>query len=406
MTTTATPAGTAAATAADPESALAGYRARVRTALEPFLGQTDTWEREGHLPRELFAALGEAGAFRERWEAGAVGGLPFTRALTDEIAPYNGGAALALSIHSEVFAQALLRFGGPAHADTLRDALDGRAVGCVALTEPGGGSDLYSMATAAVREEDGGWRLTGLKRYTTNVGRATHVLALARTGAGPNAFSLFLVPLDRPGVRVTQFFDTMGMRSADTGGVAFDLRLDASALVGRPHAGLMYTLKLLDYERIAASMGLVSAARAALRLAAAHLRERTQFGKRLFDHQALSQRLADRWAETQAADALIDAACRGARGDQLPHDLVAAAKLVAARSSCATIDEALQLLGGRGYTEDYPLERMYRDCRLARIGGGTDEMLRQIIATCLDVPDPEAGAQLDRYAARARAAES
>lgn len=377
-------------------AAVEGFRERVRAAFEPFHAETGQWERDGHLPRELFAALGKAGIFRERWAVGAATGLELGRALVDELAPLSGGATLAVSIHCEVFAHALRAYGGKTHAGILDEALDGRVVGCVALTEPGGGSDLYAMKTTATRGDGGGWRLTGLKRYTTNVGRATHVLTLARTGPGEHAFSLFLVPLDRPGVRVTRFFETLGMRSADTGGVEFDVELDDRDLVGRAGAGLIYVLKLLDYERIAAAVGLVSSARAALRLAAAHLRRRVQFGSRLFDHQALAHRLADRWAEVEAAAALIEQACGAARGEQLPHHLVAAAKMIAARSGTAAIDEAIQLFGGRGYTEDYPLERMYRDGRLARIGGGTDEMLRQIICTHLDVPDQAAEALLDR----------
>lgn len=187
------------------------------------------------------------------------------------------------------------------------------------------------MRTSARRVPDGGWHLTGEKRFTTNVGRATHVMVLARTGPGENAFTLFVVPLERPGVRVTRFFDTLGVRSADTGGVEFDVRLTEDEVVGRVDAGLMYALKLLDYERLAATVGLVAVGRAALGMAAVHLRERTQFGKRLFDHQALAHRLADRWAEVESAAALLDTACRTARGDHLPHHLVAAAKLVAAR---------------------------------------------------------------------------
>jgi len=139
----------------------------------------------------------------------------------------------------------------------------------------------------------------------------------------------------------------------------------------------------------------------ALRLAIAYMRERQQFGKRLLDHQALAHRLADRWAETEAAAALLDGACRAARGDELPHHLVAAAKLIAARAGTAAIDEAIQFLGARGYTEEYPLARMHRDARLTRIGGGTDEMLRQIIVSCLDVPDPAAVSILNDARARA-----
>ncbi len=257
------------------------------------------------------------------------------------------------------------------------------------------------MQTAAVRTTAGGWQLTGTKRFTTNAGCATHALVLARTGSLESVASLFLVPLDQPGVRIARFLGTLGVRSADTAAIEFDLRLTDDAVVGRVDAGLLYALKLLDYERIFVATGLVASARAALALATVHMRTRTQFGKRLFDHQALAHRVAERWAETEAAAALIDAACRAARGDHLPHHLVAAAKLVAARAGIAAIDEAIQIFGGRGFTEDYPLERMYRDARLARIGGGTDEMMCQVIGMHLDVPDPVATATLERIRATA-----
>ena len=386
----------------DPTADPAGYRDRIRAAFAPFAGSVGDWERSGHLPRELFAALGAAGIFRDRWARGAAAGLPLGRVLVAEMARLNGGLALGVSLHCEVFVQALHRFGGARHAATLESALAGASIGCVALTEPGGGSDIYSMGTAAARVGADGWQLTGTKRFTTNVGRATHLLTLARTGAGNQDFTLFLVPLDRPGVRITRFFETMGVRSVDTGGVEFDARMTDADVVGRAGAGLMYVLKLLDYERIAAAEGVVAGARAALALATAHLRQRTQFGKRLFDHQALAHRLADRWAEVEAAAALIDTACREARGDHLPHHLVAAAKLVAARTSTAAVDEAIQMLGARGYTEDYPLERIFRDARVTRIAGGTDEMLRQIIGMHLDVADAESTALLARSEAAAQ----
>lgn len=386
--------GTSAAGTQDEQDV---HRARIRETFDPFRGETDAWERDGHLPRELFAAFGSAGIFRDRWAVGPAAGLPLARALVEEVSPVNAGAALALSIHSELFVHALRRYGTARTASTLEDALAGRAIGCAAFTEPTGGSDLYAMRTSAERVAGGGWHLTGEKRFTTNAGRATHVMVLARTGPGENAFTLFVVPLDRPGVRVTRFFDTLGVRSADTGGIQFDVRLTEDEVVGRVDAGLMYALKLLDYERLAATVGLVAVGRAALGMAAVHLRERTQFGKRLFDHQALAHRLADRWAEVEAAAALLDTACRTAKGDHLPHHLVAAAKLVAARAGSAAVDETLQFLGARGYTTDYPLERMYRDTRLTRIGGGTDEMLRQIICLHLDVPDAAAAAVLQEH---------
>jgi alkylation response protein AidB-like acyl-CoA dehydrogenase len=376
-----------------------GYRARVRAVIEEFRPQMPDWESSGHLPREFFRRLGSAGAFAERWSTGPVSGLPFARTLTAELAVANGGAALAVSLHNEVFVHALLRYGKPAHEVLLRQALRGEAIGCLAVTEASGGSEVTSTR-AQLRTARTGWRLTGAKRYVTNGGRATHALVLARSGPGRNAFTLALVPLDRPGVKVTRFFTTLGMRSADTSAVEFDTELGPDELVGKAHQGLLVLLKLVDFERIVAATGLVAGARLALRLTSAYMRERLQFGARLFDHQSLRHRLAEHWTEVEAAAAMLDAACRPVGHEELAHQMAAAAKLFAARVCSAAIDQAIQVFGARGYTAAYPLERFYRDARLTRIGGGTDEMMREIVATHLDTEDLAMTGLLHEYAVR------
>jgi alkylation response protein AidB-like acyl-CoA dehydrogenase len=376
-----------------------GYRERVRAVVAEFEPQMAEWESSGHLPREFFRRLGSAGAFVDRWSAGPVQGLPFARVLTTELAVANGGAALATSLHSEVFVHALYRFGRPGHEAVLQQALRGEAIGCLAVTEPSGGSDVTGIGTR-LHMEGARWRLTGTKRYVTNGGRATHTLALARSGAGRNALTLVLVPLDRPGVKVSRFFTTLGMRSADTSALEFDTEVCAEDLLGGPHRGLLVLLKVIDFERIAAATGLVAGARLALRLTAAYMRERTQFGTRLFEHQFLRHRLAEHWTEVEAAAAMLDLACRPIRREELAHEMAAASKLFAARVCSAAVDQAIQVFGARGYTTAYPLERLHRDARLTRIGGGTDEMMREIIATHLDAEDPAITRLVYEYAAR------
>jgi alkylation response protein AidB-like acyl-CoA dehydrogenase len=373
------------------------YRRRVRGAVAALAPKAPEWESAGHLPRELFESLGAVGAFSQRWRLGPLKGLPYARALVEELAVFNAGAALAVSLHSELFVHALQRFGGEAQAGALQQALDGRLIGCMAITEPEGGSDVPSLSTRAVLSSDG-WHLTGSKRYTTNIGVADNVLVLANSGSTGSSYTLLRVPLGHPGIRVTGFFGTLGVRAADTGALDMDATLPAGHAVGRPGNGMAQVLKLLDYERVAAAAGLIAGARHALGLARAHLRTRTQFGKRLYDHQALAHAFADRWADVEAAAALLDATCSAGRGNQLPHHMVAATKLVAARTCSAAVDQALQFFGGRGYTDAYPLERYYRDARLTRIGGGTDEMMREIIATTLDVEDPRMSALLAEFA--------
>ncbi|MFD4673348.1 acyl-CoA dehydrogenase family protein [Lentzea sp. NPDC058450] len=365
------------------------YRARVRGVVAGFVPEMPRWEQDGHLPRELFRALGAAGAFRERWAPGPVGGLPLARVLVEELAVHNGGAALAVSLHSEVFLHALHRSGG--HDEIVQEALDGTVVGCAAVTEPGAGSDVPAITTSA-KLENGRWRLRGTKCFITNAGRATHGLVLARTEEA--RFGLFLVELSG----VDRFVPTLGVKSADT--AVLDLDVENAAPVGNPRAGLVQLLRVLDFERIAAAAGLVATARAAMGLATAHMRERKAFNARLFDHQALRHRMAWHWARVEAVAALLDIATTPGQGGEVSHSAVAAVKLLAARDCADAVDAALQAFGGRGYTEEFPLARMYRDVRLTRIGGGTDEMLCEVIAANLDVDDAHSAALIRDIAGR------
>lgn len=374
------------------------YRERVRVALKPFIQQFPSWEQEGHLPAQFFAALGELGLFRDRWRQGAADGHHLARALLEELAPLNAGAALAVSIHSEVFTHALARFGGVAQQGLLEEALAGRAIGCFAATEAGGGSDLPGLKATATQTGEK-WHLRAEKRFITNAGRGTHVLVLANSVTGRQGPCLFCVPLDRPGVTVRGFYQTLGVRSADTAALSIDTTLTSADLIGRPGAALLVTLTLLDFERLAAAEALLAGAEKAIRLAAAWGRRRTQFGSRLLDHQALRHRLADRWADVYAARSALDATCCRLWEPSLPHVEIAATKLLAARAASLAVDETLQIFGARGYTSVYPAEEMYRDVRLTRIGGGADEMMREIIATSLDRADPQSAALLDAYEA-------
>jgi alkylation response protein AidB-like acyl-CoA dehydrogenase len=189
------------------------------------------------------------------------------------------------------------------------------------------------------------------------------------------------------------------VRSADTAALSIDTTLTSADLIGRPGSALRVTLTLLDFERLGAAAALLAGAEKAVRLAAAWARRRTQFGSRLFDHQALRHRLADRWADVYAARSALDATCRRLWEPSLPHVEIAATKLLAARAASLAVDETLQIFGARGYTTVYPAEEMYRDVRLTRIGGGADEMMREIIATSLDIADPKAAGLLDAYEA-------
>lgn len=367
----------------------AHYRDLVRATISPLRTEFDEWEREGHIPRQFFQQLGESGVFRERWRCGAAGGHHLARVLIEELTPLNGGVALATSIHSEVFIHALAHFGSPGQKQLLEDALSGQAIGCFAATEATAGSDLTSIQATA-RAEGDGWRLRAEKRYTTNAGRATHVIVLATITGDRDRPALFCLPLDLPGVMVRGYYETLGVRSADTCVLSIDALAGPDDLLGKPGHGLGIAFRLLDYERLAASAGLLAGAEVALRLARTWGRRRVQFASRLLDHQALRHRLADRWADLYAARSALDATCARLAMGQMPHVEIAATKLLAARAASLAIDETLQVFGARGYTSAFPIERMYRDVRLTRIGGGSDEVMRNIVAAFLDTEDAEA----------------
>lgn len=374
------------------------YAERAQAALAPFVKEFACWERDGHIPRRFFAALGEAGLFRDRWRKGAAGGHYLTRTLLEELAPLNAGAALAITTHSEVFTHALARYGNETQQVLLEEALAGRVIGCFAATEPTGGSNLPGLQATATQTGDK-WHLQAEKRFITNLGSGTHVLVLANSVTGSKGLCLFCVPLDRPGVTIRGFYETLGVRSAGNAAFSIDTTLTSSDLIGRPGSGLLIALTLLDFERLAAAAALVAEAKCAIRLAVAWARRRKQFDARLLDHQALRHRLADRWADIYAARGALDATCHLLDEGSLPHVEIAATKLLAARAASLAADETLQIFGARGYTTAYPAERIFRDVRRARIGGGTDEIMREIIASSFNVADPEVAARLDAYEA-------
>lgn len=285
---------------AQENSQLHEFRNQVNDALAAFDEKDfERWEQERHTPREVPAALGRAGVFRRRWEHGAEQGLPQLVTMAQELYRSSSGAAVVAMGHSEIFIGALRWLGEtPYQLSLLEEALDGKTIGCFGATEPHGGSNLRGLRTTATAVE-GGWRLRGCKRYISNVGRADYILVLAKpeNPAHVSDLSLFLLPLDHPGVSVDGFFDTVGLRGCDAGQVTFDATLQSDALLGKPSIGLLYATHLLQFERLAICAQLTAAADTALRLAVAYARRRTTGDARIMDKQAIRHRLATCRAE-------------------------------------------------------------------------------------------------------------
>lgn len=363
------------------------YRERLRAVMAQWDRRaTDQWEVNGHLPAEAFVTLGRAGFFSERWEEGRTRGLPYALVLAEESALVSGGLGLAVTLHSEVFLGTLHRLARTATQQSmLAAALCGDAIGCFATTESRGGSDIAGVQTLA-RATANGWHLTGEKRYISNAGVASHALVLARHEGQERAsnLSIFVVPLRTSGVRIAGFYNKAGTHSCDAADLVFDVDLAKDALLGTQGAGPLYIMQALQSERIALAAQLVLVARTSIGLAVAHARKRQQFHRPLIQMQALRHRIADCVVELWAAESFLHSVVIAAqRGRDVSHE-TAALKLLCAKMAGHVVDEALQIFGGRGYTSNYPLERYWRDARLARIGAGTDEIMRELVASGVD----------------------
>lgn len=386
--------GMARLSQSQPPAELLAFDQRVRRLIDEIgPSEFETWERQGWLPRRVIATFGQADIFRDRWDRGLGPGIAFGSLLLRRVAVRSGALSLALSLHNEVFLAALSDFGRTQHQRLLEDALAGTAVGCVAVTEETGGSDIAAVQTSIGRTTRG-WHIQGEKRYISNLHSATHALVLARTAESASRHVIAIVPLDSEGVTRIGAFDKMGTKGVDAGHVQLDLDLPDEALLGAVGSGLGLMMRLLCYERLAVCSQLLGGTRYAVRLATAWLRTRRQFGSKLFDHQALRHRLAECAAELEAVDALFDSVASKLSGSEWRPYESAMLKLRVGAATGRIVDECLQFLGGRGYTTNYPLERLLRDHRLARIGAGTDEVMRELVAAAMDVPDPEIEAEL------------
>jgi alkylation response protein AidB-like acyl-CoA dehydrogenase len=346
------------------------------------------WDRERRFPAEVVAKLGELGLLGVcvPEELGGAGAdfLAYVLVL-EELSRADAGVGVTVAVHTSAATLPILAFGEEEQVERFVPPLArGETLGAFALTEPDSGSDAGSLRTAAVPEGDG-WRLTGQKQWITNGGHAGTFLLFARSDPsteGPRGISAFL--LDREHVEVVREEEKLGLNSSST----VDLRLDG-VLVGRDRLlheerkGFAVAMATLDGGRIGIAAQAVGIAQAAFETARAYALERRQFGRRLADHQAIAFKLADMATEIDAARLLTyRAAWLKATGR--PHAAEGAkAKLFASEVARRQTAEAIQVLGGYGYTKEFPVERYYRDAKVTEIYEGTSEVQRLVIARSL-----------------------
>jgi alkylation response protein AidB-like acyl-CoA dehydrogenase len=364
------------------------FAARARRAAADVAALVPDAERTRRFPVEALHRLGSSGLLRERWAAddASRGAL-----LCEELGRAGaGGVGLGVSVHMEAALSMLIAHGTSV---LLREAVEGAVAGtrivAVAATEAEGGSDPAAVATSAV-DDGGALHVRGVKEYVSLGASADAILVLCRYGPAdaPPRPSDVLVP--SAGVRVEHRHATVGVRSLETVRLAIDARVPREALLDRPGSGLLVLNRGLAHERLATAALAIGTARLAIGLATAHLRRRRSNGGTLFDHQAARLRLAGH--ETQVG--ILRRALHSLAGTDVTTGRhmreVAGLKLAAARAGERALSDCMHLFGGRGYLEDAtPLARLWRDVRAARVGGGADELMLELVAGGL-VEDDEA----------------
>ena len=360
----------------------ASARAFVDRQVRPLV---EAAEEAGSFPAELWKQLGAAGLLgliTPEAHGGADGDGLAVALLAEELARASGGIAVTALVSAYMAAPHVIRHGTPAQQDRwLAPLAAGEAVAAIAVTEPGTGSDVARVGTTARRTEDG-WLLNGRKMFITNAGLADLIIVAARTGdAGRGGLTLFLVGRGTDGLSLGRPLAKMGWHSSDTREVLLDdVALPADAVLGSENRGFYQIMEAFQLERVAlAAMGIGHAAEC-LDLAREYAGQREAFGEPLTHLQTIRHRLAAMEVELEAARLITyQAAARLDASHPEAARSVARAKYLAAISANRIVDDAVQLFGGAGFVEESPVARHYRDVRILRIGGGTDEIQLEIL---------------------------
>jgi len=347
------------------------------------------WDREHLFPKEAHAGLAALGAYGicVPEEDGGAGLDYLTLALVlEEIAAGDGGTSTAISVTNCPVNAILMRYGNAQQKKKwLQPLAQGQMLGAFCLTEPQAGSDASSLRTTARKDADG-WVIDGVKQFITSGknGQVAIVIAVTDKGAGKRGMSAFIVPTDAPGYNVARLEDKLGQHSSDTAQINFDAcRIPAGNLIGQEGEGYKIALGALEGGRIGIAAQSVGMARSAFEAALAYAKERQAFGNPIFEQQAVGFRLADCATQLEAARQLIWHAA-SLRDAGLPCLKEAAmAKLFASEMAERVCSAAIQTLGGYGYVNDFPLERIYRDVRVCQIYEGTSDIQKLLIQRAL-----------------------
>jgi butyryl-CoA dehydrogenase len=354
----------------------------VRREVIPYAAQ---WDRDETVPLETVLKLGKLGLFGvcapSDWGGAGADFLAYML-MTEELA--YGDAGICNMVNAANSFGAKVRDHGAAEQKQrfLQPVASGEALGCLLMTEPHAGSDAAAMRTRAVQHNDR-WVLNGAKCFITSGQSAEYAVIFAVTDpdAGKRGLSAFLTRTDRPGYRVVRQETKLGHRSNDTCQIALeDLEVPAADLLGQPGDGLRIALAAMDSTRVAAAAQAIGVARAAHDAALAYARERQAFGKPILEHQAVAFRLAEMATEIEVARQMCHHVARLKSAGVRCVKEASMAKLYASQMSERVCSAAIQVHGGYGYVNDFPVEKYYRDARVFQIYDGTNEVQKILIS--------------------------
>ena len=362
-----------------------------RKSLQDFLKKEvvpniEKWEKTGTIDRFIWKKFGDMGFFGINYPE-AYGGMNldlfYTVILLEELQKINsGGFAAAIWAHIYLAMTHLNAEGDEAIKQKyLTPSISGDKIGCLCITEPFGGSDVAGMRTTAVKEGDH-YIINGSKTFITNGVYSDYLVIAAKTNPelGNKGISIFVIDRETKGVSATKL-DKLGWRASDTGEIAFDnVKIPATNLMGEENKGFAYILQHFSLERLIMGINAHARAEYALEYALQYMSERQAFGKSIDRFQALRHNVSDLYTDMEICKEFnYSVAYRLNKGEYVVKE-ASMSKLKSTKMADDVIYQCLQFLGGYGYMEEYPMARLLRDSRLGPIGGGTSEILREIIA--------------------------